>query len=61
VLVTEWEQFRALDFGRLKGTMANAVFVDLKNVYQASDIADLGFEYESVGRPRSNSQTRSRG
>jgi UDPglucose 6-dehydrogenase len=61
VLVTEWEQFRALDFGRLKATMASPVFVDLKNVYQASDIAALGFEYESVGRPKSNSQTRSRG
>jgi len=51
VLVTEWEQFRALDFGRLKATMASPVFVDLKNVYQAADIAELGFVYESVGRP----------
>jgi UDPglucose 6-dehydrogenase len=54
VLVTEWEQFRALDFGRLKAVMASPVFVDLKNVYQAADIADLGFRYESVGRPNGN-------
>jgi UDPglucose 6-dehydrogenase len=54
VLVTEWEQFRALDFGRLKTTMASAVFVDLKNVYQPADIAEAGFVYESVGRPNSN-------
>jgi UDPglucose 6-dehydrogenase len=54
VLVTEWEQFRALDFGRLKATMASAVFVDLKNVYQPADIAEAGFVYESVGRPNSN-------
>jgi UDPglucose 6-dehydrogenase len=54
VLVTEWEQFRALDFGRLKAAMASPVFVDLKNVYQAADIADLGFRYESVGRPNGN-------
>jgi len=54
VLVTEWEQFRALDFGRLKTIMASAVFVDLKNVYQAADIAELGFVYESVGRPSRN-------
>ena len=54
VLVTEWEQFRALDFGRLKTIMASPVFVDLKNVYQAADIAELGFVYESVGRPSRN-------
>jgi UDPglucose 6-dehydrogenase len=54
VLVTEWEQFRALDFGRLKTIMASAVFIDLKNVYQAADIAELGFVYESVGRPHRN-------
>jgi len=54
VLVTEWEQFRALDFARLKATMAAPVFIDLKNVYQPEDIADLGFTYESVGRPRQN-------
>jgi len=51
VLVTEWEQFRALDFVRLKEIMASPVFVDLKNVYQAADIAEVGFVYESVGRP----------
>ena len=54
VLVTEWEQFRALDFGRLKTIMASPVFIDLKNVYQAADIAELGFVYESVGRPHRN-------
>ena len=54
VLVTEWEQFRALDFARLKATMASPVFVDLKNVYQAADIAEFGFVYESVGRPHRN-------
>jgi UDPglucose 6-dehydrogenase len=51
VLVTEWEQFRALDFKRLKAIMASAVFVDLKNVYQPADVAEAGFVYESIGRP----------
>jgi UDPglucose 6-dehydrogenase len=54
VLVTEWEQFRALDFKRLKATMASAVFIDLKNVYQPADVAEAGFAYESVGRPSAN-------
>jgi hypothetical protein len=34
--------------------MVSPVFVDLKNVYQAADIAELGFVYESVGRPSRN-------
>ncbi len=34
VIVTEWEQFRALDFARLKATMAQPVLVDLRNIYQ---------------------------
>ncbi len=50
-LVTEWEQFRALDFARLKTVMAQPVFIDLKNVYQPSDVTEFGFSYESVGRP----------
>ena len=52
VIVTEWEQFRALDFERLKSVMAQPVLVDLRNVYRPEEIARHGFIYESVGRPR---------
>ena len=52
VIVTEWEQFRALDFGRLKGIMARPVLVDLRNVYRPEEIARHGFVYECVGRAR---------
>jgi UDPglucose 6-dehydrogenase len=52
VIVTEWEQFRALDFRRLKETMAQPVLVDLRNIYSAEEVARHGFTYESVGRPR---------
>jgi len=52
VIVTEWEQFRALDFGRLKGVMAKPVLVDLRNIYGAEELARHGFTYEGVGRPR---------
>ncbi len=52
VIVTEWEEFRALDFGRLKQTMAKPVLVDLRNIYQPEDVARHGFAYESVGRAR---------
>jgi UDPglucose 6-dehydrogenase len=50
VIVTEWEQFRALDFARLKKDMAEPVLVDLRNVYRPDEMARHGFKYESVGR-----------
>jgi UDPglucose 6-dehydrogenase len=52
VIVTEWEQFRALDFARLKTVMERPVLVDLRNVYGPDEAARHGFAYESVGRPR---------
>jgi UDPglucose 6-dehydrogenase len=50
VIVTEWEQFRALDLERLKDTMAAPIVVDLRNVYRPDEMTKLGFIYESVGR-----------
>jgi UDPglucose 6-dehydrogenase len=54
VIVTEWEQFRALDLPRLKQEMACPVIVDLRNIYRADEVIGHGFRYESVGR---NQQT----
>lgn len=50
VIVTEWDAFRALDLGRLKADMAEAVLVDLRNVYRPEDARAQGFTYRSVGR-----------
>ena len=50
VIVTEWEQFRALDFRRLKTIMVRPVLVDLRNIYRPEEVARYGFVYESVGR-----------
>ena len=50
VLVTEWDEFRALDFNRVKAVMAAPVFIDLRNVYRPSMMRGLGFTYTSVGR-----------
>ncbi|HTL63366.1 MAG TPA: UDP-glucose/GDP-mannose dehydrogenase family protein [Pseudolabrys sp.] len=52
VIVTEWEQFRALDFDRLKAVMAQPVLVDLRNVYRPDEMSRRGFAYEGVGRAR---------
>ena len=51
VLITEWDQFRALDFDRVKKLLKAPVVVDLRNVYQPSDMQRRGFSYTSVGRP----------
>jgi len=50
LLVTEWNQFRELDFARLKKVMRGDVFIDCRNVYTPDRIAARGFKYESFGR-----------
>jgi UDPglucose 6-dehydrogenase len=50
VIVTEWEQFRALDIERLKQLMNQPVMVDLRNIYRKSDVEPFGFSYHSIGR-----------
>ena len=49
VIVTEWEQFRALDLTVLKQVMARPVIVDLRNIYSSAEITRHGFTYASVG------------
>ena len=55
VIVTEWEQFRALDLPRIKQHMACPVLIDLRNVYSRDEIEGHGFLYVGVGQspPRS--------
>src|SRR5690349_21821829 len=50
VIVTEWEQFRALDLTQLKQKMKQPVIVDLRNIYRPEEMLKAGFTYESVGR-----------
>ena len=51
VLLTEWNQFRNLDFERAKTLLKNPNIIDLRNVYSPSDMKAAGFSYTSVGRP----------
>ncbi|MBF6621282.1 MAG: UDP-glucose/GDP-mannose dehydrogenase family protein [Patulibacter sp.] len=50
VLVTEWQEFRELDLGELRGAMAGDVLIDGRNALDASVAASAGFRYEGVGR-----------
>jgi len=49
VVVTEWDQFRALDLKRLAKSLVSPVLVDLRNVYRPADAAKAGLSYTSVG------------
>jgi len=50
VILTEWDQFRALDLDRVKLLLRQPVMVDLRNVYRPDDIRARGFRYSSIGR-----------
>jgi UDPglucose 6-dehydrogenase len=50
VILTEWEQFRALDLDRVKAALRTPVIVDLRNIYKPADLKAKGFTCVSVGR-----------
>ncbi len=51
VFVTEWNQFRNIDWNRVKNLMRNPNVVDLRNIYEPARMRRLGFDYTSLGRP----------
>ncbi len=53
VLITEWDEFRALDLERVKSLLKSPVMVDLRNIYNPAEMAERGLEYHSIGRPAS--------
>ena len=50
VIVTEWDEFRALDLKRVAELMAEPVLVDLRNIYPEEEVARAGLRYHGVGR-----------
>ncbi len=50
VIITEWNQFRALDMGRVKELLRSPKIADLRNIYEPQDMRQMGFEYVGVGR-----------
>jgi UDPglucose 6-dehydrogenase len=50
VILTEWDQFRALDLGRVKAAMRAPLVIDLRNIYVPAEMQARGFRYVSVGR-----------
>jgi UDPglucose 6-dehydrogenase len=50
VIVTEWDEFRALDLKRVAGLLARPVLVDLRNIYTADEVERAGLHYHGIGR-----------
>ena len=50
VILTEWNEFRALDLPRVKAALKQPLMVDLRNIYRPAQMAEAGFRYISVGR-----------
>ncbi len=50
VIITEWNEYRALDLEAIAGNMNQKRLIDLRNIYKVSDVEQLGFHYVSVGR-----------
>lgn len=51
VLVTEWDEFKGLDFKRVKAVLRHPIIIDGRNCYDPEKMRKLGFTYKSVGRP----------
>ena len=50
VIITEWNQFRALDMEKVKSLLKTPKLADLRNIYEPQDMKDMGFDYIGVGR-----------
>jgi UDPglucose 6-dehydrogenase len=49
-ILTEWNEFRALDLDRMKSLLKSPVMIDLRNIYNPEEMAAAGFAYVCVGR-----------
>ena len=50
-ILTEWNEFRALDLRRVKSLLSVPLMIDLRNIYSPDELARSGFDYISIGRP----------
>jgi UDPglucose 6-dehydrogenase len=58
VIVTDWNEYRHPDFARIKQTLRRPILIDGRNLYDPQKMVELGFHYDSVGRPASRAVVR---
>ena len=51
-ILTEWNEFRALDLDKVRGLMKAPVMIDLRNIYNPDDMAEAGFDYTCIGKSK---------
>lgn len=51
LILTEWNEFRALDFNKMAGLLRYPLLMDMRNIYRPEEVVAAGFDYVSVGRP----------
>jgi UDPglucose 6-dehydrogenase len=51
VILTEWNEFRGLDLERAREVMRVPLLIDLRNIFNPTQVAAAGFDYTSIGRP----------
>ena len=49
ILVTEWNEFKQLDMGRIARSMKRPVLIDGRNIYEPDKMRALGFDYRGIG------------
>ena len=54
VIITEWNEFRLLDLERVKSLLQRPLLIDLRNIYDPSEMVAAGFSYYSIGRPKNS-------
>ncbi|HLJ63031.1 MAG TPA: UDP-glucose/GDP-mannose dehydrogenase family protein [Stellaceae bacterium] len=57
IILTEWNEFRALDLARVKSLLKSPTVIDLRNIYKPGDMARAGFYYFSIGRSTVSPET----
>jgi UDPglucose 6-dehydrogenase len=50
ILLTEWDEFRAVDMHRVKSLLVNPIIIDGRNIWNRNELKDLGFTYEGIGK-----------
>jgi UDPglucose 6-dehydrogenase len=50
IILTEWNEFRALDLARAKSLLSKPLMIDLRNIYSPDEMKRNGFDYISIGR-----------
>jgi UDPglucose 6-dehydrogenase len=51
IIATEWAEFRTPDFDKIGNTLKNKAIFDGRNLFEVAQVRDMGYHYESVGRP----------